>query len=191
MKLICGLVRNVLTIMTNLDDSKLVALKLSSLNESDFNWVFSQLEQDAKNKLTPLLSEIKDIGIKVESEDINRLIKNNVNYGQESKQLINDASYDELAEIFRSESPLVFNTLIGLEKWHWTKSQKFIERPRTNATKVIKNIKSKELLQKSIISTTASMIMTSSASEKYQIDSVGFKGSIRTCLNKLLKMVTK
>lgn len=150
--------------MADFDNSKLLALKLSSLNETDFDWIYSQLQDDIKTDLDPIIREIKEIGFEVDSNTISSLIKNNGNQDNnkivKSKeiQIVDNASYSDIAELFKSESNLLFNTLISIGPWKWENDPSYIDKPKTGSTKYIKNTKSKNLLEKSIISTTSSFL---------------------------------
>lgn len=157
--------------MKSLDNSKIIALKLSSLNQSDFDWIYSQLSQDVKDSLNPLIKEINSIGFKVDSKDIDALIGNDLTNKllesgeQESISLINNSSYGEIMHLFNSEPAFLFKTLSNLGVWSWVQDPKFTSNIKVNTAKEIKNIASKRLLAKSIRSTTSLLLRESKKQE--------------------------
>lgn len=157
--------------MKSLETSKIIALKLSSLNRSDFDWIYTQLSQDVKDSLNPLMQEINSIGFKVDSKDIDALINHGItnkllgSVEQERNSSINSASYEEIMHLFKLEPAFLFKTLSYLGDWSWKQDSQFIYNAKINTAKGVKNIASKKLLAKSISSTAAVILSESKKSE--------------------------
>lgn len=184
--------------MKNLDMSKLLALKLSSLNETDFNWVYSQLDDGIKEDLDPIIREIKEIGFEIDSNSISTLIQNNVNqdkkvFKDKTIQILDNSTYADIVEVFKSEPSFLLNTLISYGPWGWEKDQNYIDRPKTGSTKVINNIKSKKLLEKSIISATVFLLQHSENVQSKNKDASKLlsMAPFASYLNKFIRPTTK
>jgi hypothetical protein len=185
--------------VTNLDTSKLLALKLSSLNEADFNWVYSQLHDDIKNDLDPIIREIKQIGFEIDVGTINKLIKRNgfndvnLNVRDVNIKAIDELDYEDIAEVFKSEPSFLLNTIISMSDWKWLKDPNFIDKPKTGSTKVIKNIKSKDLLRNSIISWTVFFMQSEENTiEKHkEISKFQYVDAFSSYLNKIIRSSKK
>lgn len=184
--------------MTNIDTSKLIALKLSSLNEADFDWIYSQLQDDIKDDLYPIIREIKEIGFEIDSNTISALVKNNGNNDKKvvkdkEIQIVDYASFGDITEVFKSESNLLFNTLVSIGPWEWEKDQSYIDKLGNNSTKGIKNIKSKKLLGKSIISTTVLFLKDGEKSPSKNKVAFQFQyiNTLTSYFNKLIRPTAK
>lgn len=185
--------------MTNLDTSKLFALKLSSLNDSDFDWVYSQLEQDIKDSLNPLLQEIRSIGLDVVASDVDDLIQKNIRHSQvesivqKNISIINDSSFHEIVNLFKVEPAYLLKTLINFEDWAWKSDREYIISPKINSTKSICNIDSKILLKKSILSVVASSINDKSKEQTKKTEPLNFLdvGKLINSLMGIIKSSTK
>ena len=184
--------------MTSLNTSKLVALKLSSLNEADFNWIYSQLNDDIKDDLDPIIREIKEIGFNIDKNSINILAQSNQNHDENTlmdtdMQIINSSHYGAIAEVFKSESNLLFNTLIAIGPWKWEKDQNYKDKPEINSSKAIKHIDAKSLLKKSITSTTIKFLAVAEAqSSKNKVSSkFTYINGLAVYFNKLVRPTAK
>lgn len=184
--------------MTNLNTSKLVALKLSSLNEADFNWIYSQLNDDIKDDLDPIIREIKEIGFDIDKNSINMLAQTNQNHDENTLidkdvQILDRASYTDVAEVFKSESNLLFNTLLSIGPWKWEKDQNYIYKAKISSTKAIKNINAKSLLKKSITSTTIKFLPVAEVQSSKNIATSKFTyiNGLAVYFNKLIRPTAK
>ena len=184
--------------MTDLDTSKLLALKLSSLNETDFNWIYSHLQDDIKDDLDPIIREIKEIGFEIDSNTISTLVQKNEKHERKilrdkDIQILDSSSYSDIAEVFKLESNLLFNTLISIGPWKWEKETSYIDKPKTSSTKCIKNIKSKNLLEKSIISTTSSFLQDAEKvlSKNKETSQFQYISALTHYFNKLIRPTIK
>lgn len=184
--------------MTSLDTSKLIALKLSALNETDFNWIYSQLHDDIKVDLDPIIREIKEIGFEIDSGAITTLVKKiGINHESVVKdinvQTLDDSAYDDIAEVFKSEPDFLFNTLICISNWKWQKDQRLIDKSKAGSAKVIKNIKSKSLLQKSIISRTVFFLQIeeNDLSKNKQVSKFQNQITLSSYINKVIRPAKK
>ena len=184
--------------MTSLNASKLVALKLSSLNEADFNWIYSQLNDDIKIDLDPIIREIKEIGFDIDKNSINILTLSNQNYDDNTLvdrdvQMLDRSNYSEVAEVFKSESNLLFNTLLSIGPWKWEKDQNYIDKSKISSTKAIKHINAKSLLRKSITSTTIKFLAVAEVqSSKNKVTSkFTYINGLAVYFNKLIRPTAK
>ena len=184
--------------MTTLDTSKLVALKLSSLNEADFNWIYSQLNNEIKDYLDPIIREIKEIGFDIDKNSINILAQSNQNHDKNTlmdtdMQIINSSHYGAIAEVFKSESNLLFNTLIAIGPWKWEKDQNYKDKPEINSSKAIKHIDAKSLLKKSITSTTVKFLDVAEveSSKKKKTSKFTYANILAIYFNKLVRPAGK
>ena len=184
--------------MTSLNTSKLVALKLSSLNEADFNWIYSQLNDDIKDDLDPIIREIKEIGFNIDKNSINILTLSNQSHDEKmlidrDVQILDKSTYSDVAEVFKSESNLLFNTLITIGPWKWGKDQNYIDKSKIGSTKAIKHINTKSLLKKSITSTTIKFLAVAEAqSSKNKVSSkFTYINGLAVYFNKLVRPTAK
>ncbi|MFV1922186.1 MAG: hypothetical protein ACMZ63_06260 [Methylotenera sp.] len=135
---------------------------MSALNETDFNWVYSRLQGEARDELDPLIREIKEIGFDISQNEIDGLIEKNIGGVQSVKnnqdasfQLIANASYDEMQKIFSAESSILLNSLMSIANWEWKADKRFTVNIRTNGGVKITDLESKKLLRASILKATA------------------------------------
>lgn len=156
-----------------MDKSKLLALKLTALNESDFNWVHSRLAREVKEELGPLINEIKEIGFQVNQKDIDTLLEKKPTYQSiESKdevfQLIDNAAFDDVQKVYKSESSVLLNTLSEISDWQWKSDKRYIDKSNLNEGVKVRNIASKKLLKSSMLNATANMLKTNAAGSSDQ-----------------------
>lgn len=148
--------------MINLDASKLIALKLSSLNQSDFDWIYERLDNNIKGLLDPLIQEIREIGFDIHPNEVDAMMKKNhtSKWAEETKheasvtQLIDKATSQDVISLFKAESVYFLGTLIQLNNWSWQKDKDFALLSKHDNLKVITDYKSKPLLIKAILSAT-------------------------------------
>lgn len=148
--------------MKNLDSTEKIALKLSSLSKSDFDWVYSQLEGDVKNDLALTLKEIRDVGLKINAGDLSSSSLQDTNNIEAKKDeyvlKLNSSNYRAIANILKAEPIFLISTLINLENWSWKNDKEYLERQNPGITKELKNIKTRKLLEKSLISNAVTFL---------------------------------
>lgn len=113
----------------SMDEARLIALKLQSLNKDDREWIFSQLDADIQSKLAPLLNELHELGFELDSRLVStlptvrvRVHDSNITEGQSNTgtiATIDNASPSQLALVFEQEPPIIFRSLVPLHRWRW------------------------------------------------------------------------
>ncbi|EUJ10322.1 hypothetical protein Meth11DRAFT_1136 [Methylophilaceae bacterium 11] len=157
--------------MSNVEKSKLIALKLASLPESDFNWIYDRLNQNVKDRLGPLVNEVRAIGINLSAGEINDLFENHATSKDNHKnkenvlysEMIDQAGYQNIEDAFKSEPSYLLFALSGLHDWHWKTEfgyKNFVESKMKRAER----IELKALLAKSMIAATESLLQDKSTS---------------------------
>ena len=173
--------------------AKLLALKLSALNETDFNWVYSRLQLEARNKLEPLIYEIKEIGFDISQNEIDGLVEKSIGSAQSVKnsqdasfQLIANASYAEVQKAFSTESSVLLNSLVSIADWEWKADKKFSGKIKSNGGVKITDLESKKLLRLSLLKATADQL---NANRQHISSAQAFKpvGSYRSFFEKIFK----
>jgi hypothetical protein len=112
-----------------MEEARLIALKLQSLDKSDREWIFSRLDGDTQSKLLPLLDELNELGFELDSRVVNaipqarRAMGDSITTEDQSNigaiTVIDKASFSQLALVFEQEPPVIFRCLVALRRWQW------------------------------------------------------------------------
>lgn len=115
----------------NQNPAHVFALKLHALHQDDREWILSRLENDAQERLMPLLSELNALGLKVDSTVIdaiehqtktdspNDLDQNEIGLDVNAEAMVNSASSAQIKHIFDDEPVLFLQCLSTMKNWSW------------------------------------------------------------------------
>lgn len=115
----------------------MLALKLSTLQPEDYQWIQDNAPAEALITLNPLIEEIRQLNFGLQYRELIELLKLN-SKNEEVKQksmheLMNDLHFDDVLKLFKHEADALLPLFSTLHEWQWKNSPKFIEyRKRRN-----------------------------------------------------------
>lgn len=123
--------------LDHLNQARMLALKLSTLQPEDYQWIQERASPDALNTLNPLVEEIRQLNFGLQYPELIELLKlNSKNEAVKQKsmhELMNDLHFDDVLKLFRNEADTLLPLFSSLHEWQWKNSPKFIEyRKRRN-----------------------------------------------------------
>lgn len=105
---------------------RVLALQLYALAAEDRHWLLGQLDDASQVRMTALLDEIAELGLKVESGIIDDVIESRVTDPQakndnawSSFRVVNRIRADWLISLFRPEPVAIASIISGLHAWSW------------------------------------------------------------------------
>lgn len=123
--------------LEHLNQARMLALKLSTLQPEDYQWIQDNAPPDALNTLNPLIEEIRQLNFGLQYPELIALLKlNSKNEAVKQKsmhELMNDLHFDDVLKLFKHEADALLPLFSTLHEWQWKSSPKFIEyRKRRN-----------------------------------------------------------
>jgi hypothetical protein len=117
--------------LEHLNQTRMLALKLSTLTPEDFQWVQAHVPEDTWHTLSPLVDEIRQLNFGLQYAELIELLKLNSKKDaakQKSQhELMNDLQWDDLLRLFNNETDTLLPLFSSLHDWQWKSSPKFIE----------------------------------------------------------------
>lgn len=114
----------------SLSSARIVALKLHALHQDDREWIFSRLDPVTQERLAPLLDELKELGLEIESDWMDSI--ENINIGSndvlpnsgawldpELVAVIDSVLPWQIEHIFDQEPAILFQCLKAMHPWTW------------------------------------------------------------------------
>jgi len=141
--------------LEHLNQSRLLALKLSALEPGDYQWLQAQVPEAAWQTLAPLVDEIRSLGFGLQYTELLELLalnsKNDAAKQKSRQELMNDLQWEELLHLFESENESLLPLFSSLYEWQWKSSSKFIEYRKRRSHQFSDNWGDRPLLKEALL----------------------------------------
>lgn len=141
--------------LDHLTQSRMLALKLSTLEPEDYQWLQDHAPTETWQTLGPLVEEIRQLGFGLKYAELSELLtlssKNDAAKQKTRHELINDLQWEELVRLFKNESESLLPLFSGLHDWQWKNSPKFVEYCKRRGHQFMDQLGDRPLLKEALL----------------------------------------
>lgn len=149
--------------LDHLNQSRMLALKLSTLQSEDYQWIQDNAPPDALNTLNPLVAEIRELNFGLQYHELIELFKLNSKkeaVKQKSMhELMNDLHFDDVLKVFKHEADALLPLFSTLHEWQWKSSSKFIEYRKRRSHHFHDNWGERPLLKEALLNIVGDVLL--------------------------------
>lgn len=141
--------------LEHLNQSRMLALKLSTLAPEDYQWFQTQVPAEAWQVLASLVDEIRQLGMGLQYPELLQLLalnsKNDAARQKSRLELMNDVQWEDLLRLFKSEAEPLFPLFSSLHDWRWKNNPRFIEYRKRRSHQFNDNWGNRPLLKEALL----------------------------------------
>lgn len=150
--------------LEHLNQTRMLAIKLSTITPEDFQWLQEHAPEDAWHTLNPLVDEIRQLNFGLQYAELIELLKlnskNDAAKQKSQQELMNDLQWEDLLRLFNNETDTLLPLFSSLHDWQWKSSPKFIEYRKRRSHQFGDHWSERPLLKEALLSIVGNALLS-------------------------------